>query len=77
VKRLPPIKDRRIVVIEVTSLGRATLDRVGRLAEAHLAEKLAPLDAASRRRIQAGLSVLRSVFEDEPATSREKPRRRL
>jgi len=77
VKRLPPIKDRRIVVIEATSLGRATLDRVGRLAEAHLAEKLAPLDAASRRRIQAGLSVLRSVFEDEPAASREKPRRRL
>jgi DNA-binding MarR family transcriptional regulator len=75
VKRLAPIQDRRIVIVEVTPLGRATLDRVGRLAEAHLAEKLAPLDAASRRRIQAGLSVLRAVFEDEPAMH-QKPRRR-
>ena len=40
----------------------ATLDRVGRSAEAHLAQKLAPLDAAARRRLQAGLAVLWTVF---------------
>jgi DNA-binding MarR family transcriptional regulator len=76
VKRLAPLRDRRTVVIEVTPLGRATLDRVGRSAEVHLAQRLATLDAASRHRIKAGLGVLRAAFQDEPARSNEKPRRR-
>src|SRR5438093_2657876 len=52
VKRTAPISDRRVLIIEVTANGRAALDRVGRAAETHLAEVLAPLDAAERRRLQ-------------------------
>ena len=67
VKRNAPQQDRRIVVIEVTPTGRAALDRVTRAAEAHLAEALAPLDRAARKRLQAGLGVLRDVFTTAPA----------
>ncbi len=63
-----PAPDRRVVVLEVTSSGRAALERVGRAAEGHLAEVLAPLDAASRRRLRAGLTVLRNVFATPPAS---------
>jgi DNA-binding MarR family transcriptional regulator len=66
VKRTPPTRDRRVVIIEVTSNGRAAVERVGRCAESHLAEVLEPLDAATRRRLQAGLAVLRKVFTDAP-----------
>ena len=66
VKRTAPTRDRRVVIIEVTATGKAAVDRVGRSAEAHLADVLAPLDAASRRRMQAGLGVLRRVFTDAP-----------
>ena len=66
VKRTAPTRDRRVVIIEVTATGKAAVDRVGRAAEIHLAEVLAPLDAASRRRLQGGLTVLRRVFTDAP-----------
>jgi DNA-binding MarR family transcriptional regulator len=66
VRRTSPPDDRRVVVIDVTALGRAAVDRVGRAAEAHLADVLVPLDAASRRRLQAGLGVLRRVFAAAP-----------
>jgi DNA-binding MarR family transcriptional regulator len=66
VKRSSPARDRRVVLLEVTPLGRATVDRVGRAAEAHLAEMLSGLDPTSRRRLQAGLAVLRQVFADTP-----------
>ena len=66
VKRLAPTRDRRVVIIEVTGTGKAAVDRVGRCAETHLAEVLAPLDAGSRRRLQAGLGVLRRVFTEAP-----------
>src|SRR5216684_9115250 len=36
VKRTAPARDRRVVIIEVTSTGRAAVDRVGRCAEMHL-----------------------------------------
>jgi DNA-binding MarR family transcriptional regulator len=62
VRRSSPEGDRRVVMIEVTSAGRAALDRVARCAETHLAEVLAPLDVAARRRLQSGLGVLRKVF---------------
>ena len=64
VRRTSPARDRRVVVIEVTAEGRAVVARVGRAAEAHLAATLAPLDAASRKRLRAGLVVLRRVFVD-------------
>jgi DNA-binding MarR family transcriptional regulator len=55
-------KDRREVVIEVTSTGRAALDRVSTCAERHLAEALAPLDKRSRQQVHQGLTLLRQVF---------------
>ena len=67
VTRTSPAGDRRVAIIEVTPLGQATVARVGKAAEAHLAEKLAVLDAPARRRLQAGLSVLRRVFGAPPA----------
>jgi DNA-binding MarR family transcriptional regulator len=68
VKRSSPARDRRVVLIEVTPLGKATVERVGKAAEAHLAELLGGVDPASRRRLRAGLAVLRKVFADAPAT---------
>jgi DNA-binding MarR family transcriptional regulator len=67
VRRTAPGGDRRIVIIEVTATGKAAVERVGRAAEAHLADVLAPLDGASRRRLRAGLSVLRRIFSGTPA----------
>jgi DNA-binding MarR family transcriptional regulator len=66
VRRTAPAKDRRVVIIEVTPTGRAAVERVGRAAEGHLAVMLAPLDDASRRRLQAGLGVLRRIFSEAP-----------
>lgn len=62
VKRSSPARDRRVVLLEVTPLGRATVARVGRAAEAHLADMLQGLDSVSRRQLQGGLEVLREVF---------------
>jgi DNA-binding MarR family transcriptional regulator len=62
VRRTAPERDRRVAIIEVTSTGRAALERVARAAEAHLAEVLAPLDVPARRRLHGGLGVLREVF---------------
>jgi DNA-binding MarR family transcriptional regulator len=70
VRRTFPPKDRRVVIIEVTPTGKGALERVGRAAEAHLALMLGPLDAASRRRLQAGLGVLRRIFSDAPISGR-------
>lgn len=72
VKRTSPAKDRRVVLVEVTPLGRSTVERVGKAAEAHLAEMLSGLDAVSRRRLDAGLGVLRRVFADTPPTKPER-----
>ena len=70
VKRSSPAGDRRVALIEVTPRGKATLARVRRAAEAHLAERLAILDAPSCQRLQAGLGVLRRVFGAPPAPAR-------
>jgi DNA-binding MarR family transcriptional regulator len=59
-----------VVIIDVTPTGKAALERVGRAAEAHLAVILTPLDAASRRRLQAGLGVLRRIFSEAPPPGR-------
>jgi DNA-binding MarR family transcriptional regulator len=66
VRRVFPARDRRVVIVEATALGKATVKRVGRAAEAHLAEKLSGLEAESVVRLHAGLAVLRRVFA-EPA----------
>src|SRR5690349_6197480 len=66
VRRTAPDGDRRVVMIETTSTGRAALERVSRCAEAHLAEMLAPLDVAGRRRLHGGLGVLRKIFSATP-----------
>jgi DNA-binding MarR family transcriptional regulator len=73
ISRLRNGKDRRVVLVEITPAGRAALERVSRSAEGHLADVLAPLDAASRRRLGAGLGVLRKIFTappDSPARRR-------
>jgi DNA-binding MarR family transcriptional regulator len=76
VKRTSPARDRRVVLVEVTPLGKATVERVGKAAEAHLAEMLAALDQPSRRRLAAGLGVLRRVFADTtPPTMPERAKR--
>ncbi len=74
VKRTAPVRDRRVVIIEVTAAGRAALQRVGRCAESHLADVLRPLDATAGRRLRGGLGVLREVFTRAPAAS-ARPRR--
>ena len=77
VRRSAPATDRRIVRIEVTARGRATVRRVGRSAEGHLAELLDPLDDATRARLQAGLAVLLRVFATgqagRPGRARSRP----
>ena len=74
VRRTAPPQDRRVVIIEVTPTGKAALERVGRAAEAHLSVMLAPLDAPSRRRLQAGLAVLLRIFSDAPSGKTHRPR---
>jgi DNA-binding MarR family transcriptional regulator len=75
VKRTAPADDRRVVIIEVTANGRAALDRVGRAAETHLADVLAPLDVPARRRLVGGLGVLRKVFAAAPGVVSRKGHR--
>ena len=75
VKRTAPEDDRRVVIIEVTATGRAALERVSRAAESQLAEMLAPLDVPARRRLLAGLGVLRKVFAASPAQAPRKTHR--
>lgn len=67
VRRVAPEGDRRVVMIDVTPMGRAALERVSRAAEAHLAVVIAPLDVPARRRLVGGLGVLRKVFAGAPA----------
>src|SRR4029079_18561184 len=74
VKRSGGEGDRRTLQIDVTANGRAALERVARCAESHLSEVLAPLDAASRRRLQDGLAVLRQVFVRSATKGREQKR---
>jgi DNA-binding MarR family transcriptional regulator len=75
VRRTAPQEDRRVVVIEVTPNGRGALERAGRSAEARLSELIAPLGADGRRRLRAGLAVLRTVFEKGPAHVAPRPAR--
>ena len=38
VRRTAPTSDRRVVIIEITATGKSAVERVGRSAEAHLAD---------------------------------------
>lgn len=76
VRRGAPEDDRRVVMVEVTAPGRAALDRVARAAETHLAEVLAPLDGPARRRLHAGLGILRKVFTPVSPAMAERRRNR-
>jgi DNA-binding MarR family transcriptional regulator len=75
IRRTGPGKDRRTVILELTTSGRGTLDRVGRCAESRLSEVLTPLDAGARRRLIGGLGVLRKVFTAPPETAAGRRRR--
>jgi len=75
VRRVAPEGDRRIVMIEVTPTGKAALERVGKAAEAHLSQVLAPLDLPAHRRLMAGLGVLRKAFAGAPTAGTRKARR--
>jgi DNA-binding MarR family transcriptional regulator len=75
VRRAAAGPDRRVVGIEVTDEGRATVRRVARSAEAHLADMLAPLNLRGRQRLQAGLEVLRKVFSPTPNPAAVRTRR--
>lgn len=78
VRRTTGAADRRQTRIAVTAKGRDTVGRVGRSAEAHLAERLADLDEHARQRLQDGLQVLRQVFEDvSHCTPAARPPRRV
>jgi DNA-binding MarR family transcriptional regulator len=72
VKRRVSERDRRVMRADVTPAGRAALERVGRCAEEQLSEVLTPLPAEGRRRLQAGLRVLRELFEGSPGRRRER-----
>ncbi|MBM3771699.1 MAG: MarR family transcriptional regulator [Acidimicrobiia bacterium] len=67
-------KDRRQVRIEVTAKGRATVSRVGRSAERHLAELLEPVGDEARQRLGEGLQVLLGVFGERPVRRPSSPR---
>jgi DNA-binding MarR family transcriptional regulator len=75
VRRTAGGDDRRVVTVEVTSTGRGALERVSRAAETHLAELLAPLDTPARRRLLAGLGILRKVFGASPGAASRKSHR--
>lgn len=77
VRRSAPTEaDRRVAMIEMTTTGRAALERVARCAETHLSEMLAPIDGTSRRRLHNGLGVLRKIFTAEPAAAAGRKRNR-
>ena len=66
VRRTSPTRDRRVVIIEVTAVGKATVERVGRSRRNPSGRSACATRRGSRRRLQAGLGVLRTVFADGP-----------
>lgn len=67
VTRHSPSNDRRVVLVTVTPDGTATLARVSKAAESHIANRLHSLDADERRQLHEGLAVLHRVFGDTSA----------
>lgn len=73
VKRTSPSNDRRVVLVSVTPEGTATLSRVSKAAESHIADRLRTLDAGERRQLQDGLSILHRIFADSTVRGSRKP----
>lgn len=72
VARRSPSTDRRVVVVSVTPDGTATLNRVSKAAESHIAERLRGLDTDERRQLQDGLHILYRIFGDGSARGSRK-----
>jgi DNA-binding MarR family transcriptional regulator len=64
VARSSPTTDRRVVIVTVTPEGTATLNRVSKAAESHIAERLRSLDSDERRQLREGLTILHRIFGD-------------
>jgi DNA-binding MarR family transcriptional regulator len=75
VTRSSPVRDRRVVIIEITASGRSALKRVRRAAESHLATILQPLTPSAGRRVHGGLTILLDVFARQ-AELNPRPRER-
>jgi MarR family 2-MHQ and catechol resistance regulon transcriptional repressor len=56
-------EDRRVVLVQLTSQGRAVIEDAHHHAEEQIAVMLAPLAEDERERLQQGLEILRKVFE--------------
>ncbi len=66
--------DRRVVMVEATTAGRAALKTVYNRAIAPIHEALDPLSEAERRKLSDGLKILRDTFADTPPEKeRESP----
>ena len=75
VTRSSPVRDRRVVIIQINNTGRSVLKRVRHAAETHLAAILLPLSADSGRRVHGGLQVLLAAFTKAQAEGkRRRPR---
>ncbi len=62
VKRVHAPHDRRVVLLELTSDGRAILAKTKEFAALYIAELVAPLSTDDHKALLAGLAVLRRAF---------------
>ena len=66
VARIRSDSDRRIVLIEATSAGRAALREVNELAIAPIEDALNSLTETQRQKLSAGLKILRETLANSP-----------
>jgi DNA-binding MarR family transcriptional regulator len=62
IDRRPASDDRRQVKLSVTPAGKLSVDEARQLAQAHLAEAVAPLSSKQRATIIRAMETLRDVF---------------
>jgi DNA-binding MarR family transcriptional regulator len=65
--------DRRKVLIELSSAGRAVFEEVQQHAEAHVKARLSSLNEVDQNALLAGLSVLRTAFSDAASCTASDP----
>ena len=63
--------DRRVVMVEATPAGRAALKEVYNLAVAPISRALNSLTVSQRRKLSAGLKILRDTLADAPPEAEE------
>ncbi len=63
-QRKVSLRDRRVVLAEITQQGEAVLELLQASAEGRVLEMLKPLSSDEAKVLAAGLPVLRKVFED-------------